>query len=151
MAETIINFLFFKVGVININILLLWFIFFICFVCGYYSYISFNKSCAVGYAIVTYYDNSSGGTGRAYVRLLEADDDSSYGCKTFDYTEKDKPVGSKVKVAYKKNARGYEIRGIESRGKNAIIVMFVLQLIIIIAFFCLNAYSMFINPSFHMI
>ena len=54
---------------------------------------------------------------RVSVRLLDVDDDKTYYCKTFDGTEKDNPVGTKKKVAYKKTARGYDIRGLEHRGK----------------------------------
>ncbi len=143
-----------KYGFINSMLVFLWFIFFISFVGVDLSYRHFNKNCTIGNAVITgYVYDSDGGGEQACVRLLDEDDDNSYMCRTFDATSDEKPVGSKVKVTYIKSKLGfgYDVRGVTYRGKNGVVIMFVLQLLPLLALIGLNVYSIFIDPSFQMI
>ncbi len=141
-----------KYGFINSMLVFLWFIFFISFVGVYLSYRHFNKNCTIGNAVITGYVYDSDDVQRVCVRLLDEDDDNSYMCTSFDAT-RDEKVGKKVKVTYIKSrlGDGYDVRGVKHRGKDGVVIMFVLQLLPLLALIGLNVYSIFIDPSFQMV
>ena len=118
-----------KIGFINTFFLFIWLGFFISFVGVYISYKNFTANCVIGKAVVVdYIDYSVDESPAIYVKLLDLDHSESYQTR-FSGSEKKYGIGTEVEVAYLKKGNYYDIRLAEYQGKDAVILMFILQLI----------------------
>ena len=107
------------------------------------SYRDFKQNCVIGKAVVTgYVDDKVDESATIYVKLLDVEHSETYASR-FTGSEKEYGVGTEVEVAYKKSLIGndYDIRLAKYQGGNNVILMFILQLIPLIALVVFNIVS----------